>query len=197
MSNPPLTLSDDEVDGLAYVDNISVSWEPVDNPPDDQHLALVNESNETFLRAVAAIGELPKERASEELSDLSQEISRIDNKINLLLELVGQLVYQSQSIPETTLVKLNATHIEWRGSDIPKPHSQVFIKAYIQRGTPRPLCFYGDVISSPDEYANGIARVKYLGLSDGVIDWVVKLIFRHHRRLVAHQHSRDKNQPGE
>lgn len=193
MNNPPSAASDSEYDGLAYIDNISVSWKLVDYPTDDEHLALVNESNEVFLRAVAAIGELPKELANEDLSEIAQEISRLDNKLNLLLELVGQLVYSTQDIPETSQVKINSTHIEWTDSRLPEPGSKVFMKVYIQRGTPKPLCFYGDVVSSVDERRAGIARVKYSGLSGSVQDWLVKLIFRHHRRLVAHKNSLDSS----
>lgn len=191
MSNTPTFTSESEYHGLAYIDNISVSWESVEFAPDDVHLALVNESNEVFLRAVAAIGEFPKELASEDLSDISQEISRLDNKLNLLLELVGQLVYKNQDIPETSQVKLNSTHIEWTDSRLPEPGSKVFMKVYVQRGTPKPLCFYGDVVSSVDERRAGVARVKYSGLSGAVQDWLDKLIFRHHRRLVAHKNSLD------
>lgn len=191
MSNTPTSTSESAYHGLAYIDNISVSWESVEFAPDDVHLALVNESNEVFLRAVAAIGEFPKELASEDLSDISQEISRLDNKLNLLLELVGQLVYKNQDIPETSQVKLNSTHIEWTDRRLPEPGSKVFMKVYVQRGTPKPLCFYGDVVSSVDERRAGVARVKYSGLSGAVQDWLDKLIFRHHRRLVAHKNSLD------
>jgi hypothetical protein len=191
MSTTPLPPTTSEGDVLAYIDNISVSWNAVESLPDDQHLALVNESNEVFLRAVAAIGELPKDPGNENLSELAQHIHRLDSKVNLLLELVGQLVYKHQDIPETSQVKLNSTHIQWLASELPEPGSVIFMKVYIQRGTPKPLCFYGNVVTDADEHRAGIARVRYYGLSGAVLDWLDKLIFRHHRRLVAHKSSVD------
>lgn len=172
-------------EGLAYSDNISVDWQAVDNAPDSNHIAMVNESNELFLRTVAAIGEFPKEKSSDLSAEMHQEIARIDSKLNLLLDLVGQLIYQAGQVPETAPARITSTHIEWQGEQLPQAGSHVFIKAYIQRGTPKPLCFYGTVESS----GGNTARVVYSGLSETVQAWLEKLIFRHHRRTVAQQKS--------
>ena len=46
----------DSTAGLSFTDNISLGWKNIDYEPDEDHLALVNESNEAFLRAVSASG---------------------------------------------------------------------------------------------------------------------------------------------
>ena len=83
--------------GLSFTDNISISWKPVDYEPDDSHLALVNDSNEAFLRTVSAISEFAKD-VSEDSPVISQEIARLDLKLNLVLDLVSQLIYQQLEI---------------------------------------------------------------------------------------------------
>lgn len=174
--------------GLAFTDNISITWKTVDYQPDDSHLALVNESNESFLRAVSAISEFSKD-VSEDAPSISQEISRLDLKLNLLLDLVSQLIYKQLDIPEMSRVTIFSNEIEWVGKHVPEPGQTVFIQAYIQRGTPKPLCFYGEVISNLDDYKVGRAKVSYLGLLGSAKAWLDKLIFRHHRREVAFKKS--------
>ena len=176
--------------GLSFTDNISLAWKVVDYEPDDDHLALVNESNESFLRAVSAIGEFARD-VSEDAPDISQEIARLDSKLNLLLDLVSRLIYAQLEIPEITEVTISSDTIAWSGGNLPPPGQTVFLEVYIQRGTPKPLCFYGVVTSSDKEYAAGRATVSYLGLGGTAQAWLDKLIFRHHRRTIAYRKSQD------
>ena len=175
---------------LTFTDNISIAWKPVDRYPDDALLALVNESNESFLRAVSAIGSFAAEPADVG-EGISQEIARLDLKINLLLDLVSQLIYQQLEIPGRSQVTISSTEIEWLGPNVPEPGTIVFVQVYIQHGTPKPLCFYGEVISSQQDYASGCVRTRYLGLSGSAQSWLDKLIFRHHRRAIAFEKSKN------
>lgn len=174
--------------GLAFTDNISITWKAIDYQPDSSHLALVNESNESFLRAVSAISEFSKE-VTEDSQGLAQEVARLDLKLNLLLDLVSQLIYKQLDIPEMSQVTISSSEIEWEGKSIPEPGQTVFLQVYIQRGTPKPLCFYGEVVSTSDDYSAGRAKVRYVGLLGSAQTWLDKLIFRHHRREVAFKKS--------
>ncbi|NND69068.1 MAG: hypothetical protein HKN19_15870, partial [Halioglobus sp.] len=121
------------------------------------------------------------------------EIERLDRKINLVLDLVSQLVYQQLEIPQRCRVTISAKDLAWAEPEPPPPGSVLFVRAYIQHGTPKPLCFYGDVTSTDQDLRDGMCRVSYIGLSPAVESWLDKLIFRHHRREVAfkRQHSDD------
>ena len=106
--------------GLTFTDNIGIDWKPVDSTPDEAHLAIVNESNESFLRAVSAIGAFSGDASfsgdvSEEKEAMSQEIARLDLKINLLLDLVSQLIYKQLEIPERIRVTVSSADMEWSG----------------------------------------------------------------------------------
>jgi hypothetical protein len=184
MSDKPETASG----SLAFTDNISIDWKPVDFIPGEDHLAMVSESNESFLRAVSAIGEFPGD-TSEEDESISQEIARLDLKVNLLLDLVSQLIYKQLEIPERVRVTVSSSDIEWGGGRVADPGTVVFVQAYIQHGTPKPLCFYGEVISNQADVDSGVTKVRYLGLSGSVLSWLEKLIFRHHRREIAYRKS--------
>ncbi len=174
-------------DGLTYSDNIALAWRAVDHALDKTHLAMVNASNESFLRAVSVIGDGASHKDPQEsAAGIHQEIARLDLKLNLLLDLVSSLVYHELDIPGTRAVSVSASGVQWEGS-VPAPGSTVFLELYIQRGLPKPLCCYGEVISSDAEYAEGRARVRFVGLSGAAHDWLGKLIFRHHRREVAYR----------
>jgi hypothetical protein len=177
--------------GLAYSDNISIAWRKVEHPLDQKHLAMVNASNEEFLRAVSVIGDAggqkePQESAAGGL--VAQEVARLDLKVNLLLDLVGTLIYHQLDIPDTSPVRVSAGGVVWKGS-VPEPGTTVYLELYIQRGLPKPLCCYGKVVSSAEEYAAGTGKVRFTGLTGAAKSWLEKLIFRHHRREVAYRRS--------
>lgn len=176
--------------GLDFTDNISITWKKIDYRPDEAHLVLVNESNESFLRAVSAMGEIAMDTADDDVG-ISQEVLRLDLKVNLLLDLVSQLIYKQLEIPAVSTVTISSREIKWNSEKVPQPGQMVFVEAYIQHGTPKPLCFYGEVASSQLEYDSNYARVQYLGLAGSVQSWLDKLIFRHHRRAVAYEKSRN------
>lgn len=175
--------------GLSYSDNISIAWRAVGHELDKTHLALVNASNEEFLRAVSVIGDGSSQKEAQESSGpVAQEIARLDLKLNLVLDLVSTLIYHQLDIPETTPVKVSAAGVAWRG-DVPPAGTTVYLQLYIKRGLPKPLCCYGEVVSSDDEYADGKARVRFIGLTGAAKSWLEKLIFRHHRQEVAYRRS--------
>jgi len=186
---PRMTEANDQGGGLAYTDNISIAWREVGHELDGHHLAMVNASNEAFLRDVNVIGDssIPRD-PSEGVGAIAQEITRLDLKLNLVLELVSTLIYHELDIPETCPVRVAADAVSWRG-DVPGPGTTVFLQLYIQRGLPKPLCCYGRVVSTPEEHATGLARVRFVGLTGTARSWLEKLIFRHHRREIAYQRS--------
>ncbi|MCR9104332.1 MAG: PilZ domain-containing protein [Gammaproteobacteria bacterium] len=170
--------------GLAFTDEISIEWRLVEQMPDEARLAIVNESNESFLRAVSVVGAFPGEFSEEEVAS-SQEIARLDLKINLLLDLVSELLYQQSSVPARRTVTVSTNEIAWRDEHPPALGDIVFLQVYIQHGTPKPLSLYGSVVAVQDDTPQSRNRVRYLGLSPSAQSWLDKLIFRHHRREVA------------
>lgn len=174
----------ESVGGLSFTDEVSLLWRRVEQPPDEARLATVNESNESFLRAVSVIGAFPGEYSEEEVAS-SQEFARLDLKINLLLDLVSQLIYQQVDMPPRRRVTISTNDITWRDEAPPAPGETLFVQVYIEHGTPKPLTFYGSVVGSQEDRAEGETRVRFLGLSPSAQSWLDKLIFRHHRREVA------------
>ena len=188
--------------GLSYTDNFSITWRAVDHGLDDRHLAQVNASNEAFLRDLSIISlngghdsaglESGGLREAPDLPEaLSREVQRLDLKLNLVLDLVSSLVYRQAEIPPVSPVRMSALGLSWSG-DVPAPGQTVFLELYLQRGLPKPLCCYAEVVSGPQEYEASEARVRFIGLCGATRDWLEKLIFRQHRRDVAFRRSVDR-----
>ncbi len=113
--------SEESASALSFTDNISIAWSKIDYQPDEAHLALVNESNESFLRAVSAISEFSKETSDSSNPALSQELARLDLKLNLLLDLVGQLIYSQLDIPDISRVTVSSAQVDWQDGSVPEP----------------------------------------------------------------------------
>lgn len=187
---------------LVYSDNIAVNWRAVPDELDETHLANLDASNEEFLRALAVFddggsgggmgggagGGIGSDATGH--TSLTEEAHRIDLKLNLLLDLVAALVYSQGLIPPTTPVELTASDVTWRGASVPAPRQRVFLEIYIQRGLPKAFCCYADIVSSDQQFDDGVAKASFVGLSGAVRGWLEKLIFRHHRREVAYLRSR-------
>jgi hypothetical protein len=191
MSDAPTQTQNESEGGLSYSDNISIAWRAVGHELDQTHLARVNASNEEFLRAVSVIGDAGGQKQKENLEAtgvVGQEIARLDLKVNLLLDLVGTLIYHQLDIPDTSPVRVSPAGVAWKG-DVPEPGKTVYLELYIQRGLPKPLCCYGQVVSKPEEFEAGKARVRFVGLTGAAHSWLEKLIFRHHRREIAFRRS--------
>jgi len=174
--------------GLYYESHISLVWQLVDSLPGDNELVKINEDNSRFLKALAALNEGAPE-AGEELPQTAAELQRLDLKLNLLLEMVGQLLASQRTLPAPTQVRLGHAAIEWVAQDCPPPGAQICIEVYLRSELPSPLKFHGvAVLADPEDgsaSASKRVQVRFVGLNPTLQDDLEKFIFRRHRRSVA------------
>jgi hypothetical protein len=83
-------------DKLAYDDLLPVLWRPLDAPVSDVIAQRLAETNLRVLQACDALEEHGKTEKPDDESPHSADILRLDFKLNLLLDLVGQLIAASQ-----------------------------------------------------------------------------------------------------
>ncbi len=173
--------------GLVYRDRFAVAWRYADSPIDSEHLERVNASSEAFLRAVSTLGELPPQvkEIEDSPAGLSQELQRLDLKLNLVLDLISSLIYREVEVPEPGLAELSVEGVSWGGESLPEVGRTVFMELYIQRGLPKALCCYAEVLEEYSLQGERSARASFIGLSGATLSWLEKWLFRHHRRQVA------------
>jgi hypothetical protein len=169
---------------LAFQDVLPISWRPMTSPVERELAASFDERNLRLLQAWDAMEEhTPVERQKAEEAPYAAEIMRLDLKVNLLLDLVGQLLAANRSRPPSSPVRFNALGAMWQGSGtLPEAGEQGLVEIYLRDCMAEPLRLAGRVTKvTPD----GNIKVKFLPMGEAVSDLIEKLAFRRHRRQIA------------
>ena len=166
---------------LAFQDVLPVVWRPLAAGAERDMAHGFDERNLRVLQAWDAMEEhVPVEK---EDSAYSAELLRLDMKVNLLLDLVGQLLVANHPRPAPTPIRFNALGAAWRaGGTLPDPGTQGILEIYLRDSLADPLCLLGRVTNVTPE---GQIKIKFLPLTEAVADLIEKLAFRRHRRQIA------------
>jgi hypothetical protein len=125
----------------------------------------------------------------DEDSPHAAELQRIDQKVNLLLDMVGHLLAASQSRPAAVPVRFNTRGAVWQHpAPGPRGGTRGVVEIHLKECLVQPLTLSGTVTEdSPD----GIVQLQFDPLPETVTDHMEKLVFRRHRRQIAGvRHSR-------
>lgn len=173
--------------GLHYEDSLPLRWQQAIEPSTPAGVLVRNQANEQLLRHLAAIEEVRSE-GSDEDGQVSHDIQRLESKINLLMDMMGQLLTRQMSLPEPAPVRLGADAMQWicPPGAAPSEGMPLLVEVYLNRRYPSPLALGGAVESVRPEAGGGVSvTLRYAGLSEGLRSALEKIIFRQHRRLVA------------
>lgn len=175
--------------GLVYESRLPFAWKPLKDCPSEAQMLALNDHNETALRTILSLEEAGGEHAEEGMGS-TQDLVRIEAKINLMLNLVGQLLASQSAIPPKTSVRLGAESLEWSAPKVPDPGKWVLTEIYLHPSYPLPVRLVGQTQAPAGALAAPAAAVSFAGLSEPVLDALEKLIFRHHRRMIAQARAR-------
>jgi hypothetical protein len=172
-------------DGLIYEELLPVAW--TQGPlAEGLVLARLNADNHQLLGAESSLDEV---RVHEALKDespaLLHELQRLEYKVNILLRLTAELAVRSSGLPPADRVRLTSRALEWFGAQTPAVSDTGLLAVYINPALPQPLKIPCVVASERSVDGMRVAQLRFMGLSDAVVQMLDKLIFRHHRRLVA------------
>jgi hypothetical protein len=170
-------------DKLAYQDLLPVRWVPHPKMVDEvtaQHLA---ERNVRVLQACDALEEYGQTEKSDDESPHSADLMRLDFKLNLLLDLAGQLLAQSQTRLQPVPIRLNSLGASWQSVEPPPlPGMHGILEVVIRDIVVQPLNLPAEAVLTEKP---GEARVRFTALGEVVADHIEKLVFRRHRRKIA------------
>src|SRR5277367_6021631 len=172
-------------DGLIFEEALPVVWTP--GPlAEGLVLARLNAENHQLLGAEASLDEV---RVHEALKDespaLIQELQRLEYKVNILLRLTAELAVRNMGLPQAQRVRLTSQALEWFGDELPAQGSTGLLAVYINSALPQPVKFPCVVAGERTLDDSRATQLRFSGMSDAVVEQLDKLIFRHHRRLVA------------
>jgi hypothetical protein len=172
-------------EGLIFEEALPVAWTA---GPLAAGLALarLNADNHQLLAAECSLDDV---RVHEALKDespaLVHELQRLEYKLNILLRITAELALRSSSLPAAQRLRLTSRALEWFGDGSPASGTTGLLTVYINPALPQPLQIPCTVIGERMHDDVRAAQIRYCGLSEAVVEQLEKLIFRHHRRLVA------------
>lgn len=168
---------------LAYEDVVPVAWRPLPTPFDPTVVGSYADRNLRVLQSLTALEENAPVEKLDENTPYGPHLMRLDMKVNLLLDLVGQLLVASHPRPRATSIRFNALGAVWHGAG-PNPElgNQGVLEVYLRDCIAEPLRLVGRIASAgPD----GRIKARFIPPGEHISDLMEKLAFRKHRRQVA------------
>ncbi|HEX4242975.1 MAG TPA: PilZ domain-containing protein [Steroidobacteraceae bacterium] len=172
-------------DGLIYEEALPVVWTP---GPLAEGIALVrlNHDNHQLLGAESSLDEVRVQDAlKDESPALIHELQRLEYKVNILLRLTAEISLRNSGLPAPQPVRLTPQAMEWRAANTPAVGTTGQVAVYVNTALPQPVRIPATVVGERTEEGARVAQLRFSGLTDAVVEQMEKLIFRHHRRLVA------------
>ncbi len=168
---------------LAYEDVLPIAWKKMPEPFDPALMGSYADRNLRVLQALAALDEHGQPEKTDESSPHAADIMRLDMKVNLLLDMVGQLLVASRPRPRPAAIRFNALGGVFQAiPPFPELGSQGVLEIFVRDSVAEPLRLAGRIASvGPD----GRVKVRFAALSENVADLLEKLAFRKHRRQIA------------
>jgi hypothetical protein len=172
-------------DGLIFEEMLPVAFSP-GKLAEGIALARLNSDNHQLLGAESSLDEV---RVHEALKDespaLLHELQRLEYKVNILLRLTAELAVRSSGLPPQSKVRMTSSALEWFAEAAPAVGETGLLSVYINPALPQPAKIPCVVAGQRTVDAMLATQLRFVGLSDAVVEMLDKLIFRHHRRLVA------------
>ena len=168
---------------LAFQDVLPVLWHASPGAPDPDAAASLAERNMQVLQAWDAMQEHGPVEKPDENSPYAADLMRLERKMNLLLDLVGQILATNRPRPKPAYVRFNALGAVWRGAPpLPEAGAQGILEVYLHDCLAQPLRLAGRVTNvTPD----GNVKARFSPLGEAVADLIEKMAFRRHRRQIA------------
>jgi hypothetical protein len=168
---------------LAYEDVLPVAWRALPEPFDTSMMSSYQDRNLRVLQAMAALEEHGQTEKADETSPHHADIMRLDLKMNLLLDMMGQLLTASRPRPRPSAIRFNALGAVWQGHPPhPEMGNQGVLEVYLRDCIADPLRLVGRIASvGPD----GRVKARFIPPGESISDLLEKLAFRKHRRQVA------------
>jgi Atypical PilZ domain, cyclic di-GMP receptor len=167
---------------LAYQDLLPVGWRELPKSLDLPAITALMDGNVRVLQVCAAIEEQGAVDKKDEKSPHSADLMRLEVKMNLLLDLMGQLLAAAQPRPAATVIRFNALGAIWKSNALRRVGEQGLLDIYLRDSLPQPLTVVANITHVA---ADGQVKVTFSPPGEAVSELIEKLAFRRHRRQVA------------
>lgn len=169
-------------DKIAYEDLLPVRWRAQPEGVSDLQAQQFAERNLRVLQACDALEEQGRTEKADDQSPHSADLLRLDLKLNLLLDVVGQLLAASQQRAQPVQIRFNAMGANFAWPQPLPVGTAGILEVTLRDIVVQPLNLPAEVVSGGPA---GQTRVRFLSLGETVADHIEKLVFRRHRRRIA------------
>jgi hypothetical protein len=167
---------------LACQDVLPVGWKLLRKPLTLVEVAAFADRNVRMLQVCASIEEQGQFEKADDKSLNAPDLMRLEIKLNLLLDVMGQLLAAQQTRPPAVAVRFNALGAMWRSAAPPVVGEQGLLEIYLRECLPSPLCLIANVTQVS---ADGQVKAAFTPPGESTAELIEKLAFRRHRRQVA------------
>ena len=167
---------------LAYQDVLPVGWRRLAQPLDDAAVTSLTDRNVRTLQVALAIEEQGAVEKTDEKSPHAADLARLEAKVNLVVDLLGQLLAANQRRPAASGIRFNALGAAWRSATPPQVGENGLLDIYLRECRAQPITLIGRIMRVSPE---GEVRASFTPPGEATSDLLEKLAFRRHRRQVA------------
>ena len=174
-------------DQLSYQDMLPLACARLQGQPSFSDFMRFDERNASLLKTLAS-DEQTRREPEPSLEALMQEIDRLDQKLNLVTELLADLVRREVVVPPPQPFRLSSAGVSFEYSEAESvgEGDWMQVSLFLLANVPRPLEFAGRVVrSNPDFVAENWLTVSFEQVNEVVESALDRLVFKHHRREVA------------
>lgn len=169
-------------EGLFFEGTVPLQMEIIESYPKAFQLSRINHSNEMLLRASLMLDEASD---IDEGGEFGQALVRHEIKLNLIVDILGELISAQFTLPPEQEVQLTTDSLTVLNPDerslALKENDFVRISLFITPELPKPVVLLGCIRSvETDKLSIGIEQ-----LNMNARGYLEKIIFRYHRRKIA------------
>ncbi|MFZ4792326.1 MAG: PilZ domain-containing protein [Candidatus Competibacteraceae bacterium] len=185
MTNPP---ADFAANGLVFAGRLPLAWQELSVLPDDIELRELDRANLAVLNTLFAL-DIHAGDHSDDLAAIANasELKRLDFKVSLLLELVGQLFAHQQNTPPEQLLILTVDSLNWPVDVAPALNSLLRLELYCNLSYPRPLILPAQVAEIAPATQGWRIKARFHAPSPALQEALERYIFLQHRHAIANQ----------
>lgn len=167
-------------DVLSIKTTLALKWSVL---PEATSIASLRRNNLLTFALLETLNE--QQSGTYESHHSSPELLRIENKLNLLIDMFSKLCGESRQHAATIPVRLSCQGLEWSSDTAPEETALLLLELYPDGEMQHALKIIAQVISMSEHDDHYLVRTKFTSLDEIEENYLEKWIFSHHRRMIA------------